>query len=382
MLENLMLIYSTEKFAAALVALELNEAFTTMTPLFQILQPLVAAYHISQNIIQAVPPGASPLLQLPYFTPAVVKRVESESMRRNQNVQGFMSLPDQRRRKLVVGPGLLTGEQYKTAMKVASQIPLAHVERAFFKVVGERHVTPSSILNFIIKLRIIPPGTTDIPPVNPRDLEDVDPKEGDLDALHGRKKKGESEEDSVQPPLAHAPYFPNDHAPRWHIFLADKKNGRIAVPPFSYPTFDKPVFKDDGTPTFNVQTLKMQFSAPNEVGDFPFTMYLVCDSYIGMDSEKEVLMKVEDPSKAEEISEEEEISEPEEGKSIPSLLQTSKLTLLPDTIAGQMNALKGGEAPKKARPKATAAEDSSDDSDSEGDDSESDTDTDTDTDEE
>lgn len=233
----------------------------------------------------------------------------------------------------------------------------------------------------MIKLRIIPPGTDPflIPPVKPSDLEDPDPKEGDLDALHGRKRKGndgkgssasnQNDDDRVQPPLAHAPYYAREYSPRWRVFLADHKTGKIAVPPFTFSTFDNPIFEEYSSPsapstpmtpntpsaaqvkkrrhssissskkflpenpkpTCAVQTLRMQFQAPPQVGKYPFVMHLVCDSYCGLDRTKEVVMEVEEVSKAEEMErkaieerEEDDISEPEEGmpKNVFSLYES------------------------------------------------------------
>lgn len=280
-------------------------------------------------------------------------------------VQALMEIPEQKRRSLLVGQGLSNNE-YATAVSVASQLPHAKVEKAFFKVTGEKAITPGSLLVLVVKLRIIPPGTTNIPPVDEKDLEDVDPTEGDLDALNGRKK---TDDVPTQPSLAHAPYFARDHAPSWYIFLAENKSGKIAVPPFKFTEFNKPIFNEDGSPTLNIQTLRMQFGAPPQANAYPFTMNLVCDSYVGMDSQVDVIMKVEDAVVTQTADEEDDdISEPEE-----------------DSIAGQMNAMRGAEAPKKKKSarKVPEVEDESSGSDTEGEEEEdSDSDTDTDTDEE
>lgn len=371
-----------EKYEAAPTALALTDAFTSMSLAYGNTKPLLAAYHTSQNLIQAVPPRASPLLQLPRFTPAVVRAVEGETARTHLTVQDFMRIPADQRKKRTVGPGLLTEKEYNAAVQIASQLPALKVEKAFFKVVGERFVTPSSLVQFVVKARIIPPGSTNTPAVNEKDLEDVDAKEGDLDALHGRKKNDpEDAENRIQPPLAHAPFFARDHSPRWHVFLADSKQGKIAVPPFTFSTFDKPLFDEEGNPTFNVQTLKMQFGAPPHAGRYTFVMHLICDSYIGMDTKMEVTLVVEEASKAEEMEEDEEISEPEEGTSPSDALCYSAFTnRATDTLMGQMNALKK-DATAKKRPRRV--EDESSGSDTEGDEeTESETDTDTDTDEE
>lgn len=350
-----------EKYEVAPIALRLNEAYASMALAYGTTKAVLSAFHTSQNIIQATRPGASPLEQLPHFSPAIAAAAEADRSRTHLSVQEFMQIPNAQRKARVVGPGLLSETEYNTAIAVASQIPVLQVEKAFFKVVGERYVTPSSLVQFVIKARFIPPGASAIPETNPKDLLDIDPDEGDVAAISGRKDD-RSDQKPIQPPLAHAPFYARDHAPRWHIFLADSKQGRIAVPPFTFSTFDKPILDAHGQPTFNVQTLKMQFGAPPQAGSYTFVMHMICDSYIGMDTKQEVTLVVEDQSKAENVEEEGEISEPDE-----------------DSFTGQMRTLKTGVPPKKK----SKDDDSSDGSDTEGDvDSESETDTDTDSDEE
>lgn len=305
-----------EKYEVAPVALRLNEAYTAIALAYGNTKAVLSAYRTSQNLIQALRPGASPLEQLPYFSPAVANAAEGDGSKPRMSkmtIQEFMRLPIQEQKARVVSANLLSEAKFNTAIKVASQLPLLHVEKAFFKVVGERFVTPSSLVQFVIKARFIPPGSTNVPAVTDADLEDVDPEEGDIAAITGRKDD-RSGQKPIQPPLAHAPYFSRDHAPRWHVFLADSKQGKIAVPPTTFQTFDKPIFDESGKPTFNVQTLKSQFGAPPQAGSYTFVMHMVSDSYAGMDTKMEVTLVVEDAAKAAAIAEEEEISEPDEGE--------------------------------------------------------------------
>lgn len=309
------------------LALALNESFLAIALAYGSVPHILSTYRTSQNLIQAVTPRSFPLLQLPHITPSIARAIEGPDVKNHMTVQQFMELPEYRRRKLATDQAdVLTPAQYNAAVAVARQLPFLKVEKAFFKVLGEKFVTPGSLVQLVIKTRVIPPGSTEIPAVNELDLEDVDPDEGDLDALLGRKslsKKAKmldgkippsvSDEKPLQPPLAYAPYFPRDHSPRWHVFLADGKVGRVAVPPVTFSTFNKPPLDDSGKPTFNVQTFKMQFQAPH-TGQYNFVMHLICDSYIGMDSRVDVVLNVEDRTKAAEINDEDEISEPDEGQ--------------------------------------------------------------------
>ncbi|KAL8927308.1 MAG: hypothetical protein Q9208_002485 [Pyrenodesmia sp. 3 TL-2023] len=374
-----------EKYEIAPLALALNDAFTSICLAYGNVPQIIAAYHASQNLIQAIPPNASPLLQLPYVTPSIARSIEGPNARDHFTVQDFMSLPEHKRRKLATDqPNVLTPSQYNTAVAVARQLPLLHLEKVFFKVTGEKFVTTGSLVQMVVKARIIPPGCTNVPTINDSDLEDSDPDEGDVDALLGRKSnkntkakvldddsKASAPEETpkpLQPPLAYAPYFPRDHSPRWHVFLSDPKLNKMAVPPFTFTTFNKPLFDPStGKPTYNMQTFKCQFQAPPQLGKYPFVMHLVCDSYVGMDAEMEVVLEVEDQDKAEAMAEEDEISEPDE-----------------DSIAGQMSALKtggmsGGGQPRRKK-RAQEVESSDDESDTEGDAGSDTSDTDTDTD--
>jgi translocation protein SEC63 len=281
-------------------------------------------------------------------------------------------------------------------MHVASQIPHLRIAKAFFKVMGERVVTPSSLVQLVVKARFIPPGSTNIPEVNELDLEDVDPDEDDLEGLTGRKPPKnrrqktvdgqiiEADSKLVQPPLAFSPYYPRDHSPRWHIFLADCRAGRVAVPPFTFSSFDKPIVDSDGRPTYDIQTLKCQFQAPPMAGQYAFAMHLICDSYIGFDTKMDVVLDVKPVSEAVQEEIEDEISEPDEGtRSRPAYPLPGNWLTVPDTLAGQMQALKTGASPKKKVNRPARKEESSDDeSDTEGSAGEetSETDTETDTD--
>ncbi|KAI5864491.1 Sec63 Brl domain-containing protein [Durotheca rogersii] len=356
---------NSAKYLVAPIAQALCGSFRAISLAYANTGPILASYYISQRLIQAVPPKASPLFQLPYFTPAVVKAIEGDS-KTHLTVQEFMDLPDAERRSTVVGKGLLSEEQYKTALGISKQLPYFRVAKAFFKVTGERFIIPSSLVTLVVKGRFIPPGSENIPEVNELDLEDIDPAEDDLDAIMGRKKTKDAdgkvvaaETKRVSPPITFAPFYSRDHSPQWHIFLSDSKQGKMAVPPFGFTTFDKPIFRDDGKPTFNMQTLRAQFAAPPQAGTYTFVMHVVCDSYVGFDTKMEVTLDVEDASKAAAMAAEDEISEPEE-----------------DSLAGQMHALKGGSTSGTTKPKKQDSDDDESGTDEEEDDtSETNTDT-------
>ncbi|KAK0264459.1 hypothetical protein B0A54_13845 [Friedmanniomyces endolithicus] len=381
-----------DKYEIAPTALQMNEAFVSFCLAYGFTAPVLASYHLSQALVQAIPPGPTtrlPLLQLPHFTPSIIHAIESQTAsagrKQHLTLQSFMALPAAHRRALALSTGL-SAPHLLEAETLARQLPLLRPEKSFFKVQGEKHLLPSSLVQLVIKARVVPPGTpvSDIPAINPQDLLDVDPADGE-GMLAAQKKEVEQH----FPPLAHAPHLPRDRAPRWHVFLADNRQGKIAVPPFTFTSFDKAVLKqaDEAEsagvwkPTFEVVTLKMQFQAPPQAGEYRFQMHGVCDGYVGFDWREEVVMVVEDAVAVagedgeEGGDEEDEISEPEE-----------------DTIAGQMASLRGqptadpNKPPRQPRPKRLIKKGEDEDSDlesgtdEEDDDEDSETDTDTDSD--
>lgn len=329
-----------EKFELAPVAEQMTQAFSSVCLAYGFTAPVLAAYRLSQSLVQALPPtpqGMAPLLQLPHFTSAAVKAIEiaANTTREHMTIQSFMALPAEQRQALARAAGI-TSDNLKVAESVATRLPYLKVEKAFFKVAGEKHITPSSLVQLVIKGRFIPPGTpaSQIPAVDEKDLLDIDPAEGDVKA-----QKIEQEQNTI--PLAHAPYFARDRAPKWHVFLADSRQGKIAVPPFTFVTFDKKPFDADGNPTFSMITLKMQFGAPPQEGEYKFQMHMVCDSYAGFDHKQEAIMMVEHASHAHDVDDD-EISEPEEGMcSTGAEICLNDILTGADTIAGQMAALQG-----------------------------------------
>ena len=243
--------------------------------------------------------------------------------------------------------------------------PTLQVEKAFFKVAHERHITPSSLIQFVLKARVVPPFYTDPPAVEEKALVDRDPVDGDVDALLGRKKKAAADQDkkggagkgkvisfdgeevqastldadseNVLPPQTNAPFYPRDGlAPKWYVFLSDPRAGKVQVGPFEFSTFSRPPFQDPkdqekgegeavatdgsiGQPTFEVQTLKIQFQGPPQAGQYRFLAHLVCDSYRGFDWKGEVWLNIDEEGVGRAADEEgwesdSSISEPDEGQ--------------------------------------------------------------------
>lgn len=126
--------------------------------------------------------------------------------------------------------------------------------------------------------------------------------------------------------------------------LSDPKQDRVVIPPFN--------ITDPGS---SVQTFNLQFQAPPQIGEYSFLVHIVSDAYMGTDIKQRVVLQVSEASNIQEI--EDDISEPDE-----------------DSIAGQMQAMKGGGVSAKRRVHTEDSDDSFEESDAEDSD---DTDTDT-----
>ncbi|OTA31637.1 hypothetical protein BTJ68_08132 [Hortaea werneckii EXF-2000] len=208
-----------EKYELAPTALQLNEAFLSICLAYGFTAPVLSSYRLSQSLVQAVPPTQRlPLMQLPHFTPSIIRNLEQKTTANNgskdhMTIQSLMALPAEQRQALAQAAGL-TNDRLKVAENVARQLPYLRVEKAFFKVQGEKFIIPSSLVQFVVKARFIPPGSTNVPPVTDEDLRTSIPAEGDIQA--------QKQEQEQHP-------------------------GKIAVPPFTFSAFDKQPFAVDAS---------------------------------------------------------------------------------------------------------------------------------------
>ncbi|KAF8554965.1 translocation protein sec63 [Imleria badia] len=206
-----------------------------------------------------------------------------------------------------------------------------------FKVIGERLVTPSSIVFLLVKLRVKAPGTSTPAPVQDaksvKKNDEIDEKflntRGDAEGIEG-----------ISAGYAHAPYWPGLRKPGWWLVLADDKSNRIVVPPMKIS--DVP--RSDPSKERNYRCYKLQFQAPPNVGLFTWKVYLVSDTMVGEEMCRPISLKIDDASvlATEEQTPEDEISDPDE-----------------DSLAGQMAAMRGGSVKKVAAVEEESDEDES-----------------------
>ncbi|EAU82333.1 translocation protein sec63 [Coprinopsis cinerea okayama7 len=292
--------------------------------------PTLWAMRLHSYIAQALPPDPPPRVKLTQL-PLSKADIDSMSPRPKDMHEVLVALEDK------------TDEKSVEAKKALAKWGRVEIVDAGFKVIGERVISPSSIVFLVVKLRLTPPGVS----VEPKDLSVEETKR--VVKMNDEKDeafllaKGDAEEISEEriPGYAHAPYWPAGRKPTWWIVLGDDKQNRIVVPPMrvsEIPYADSESERD-------YRSYKIQFQAPPQVGLFTWRLYVVSDTYAGEDAVRDVQLKIEEPVHEDEPSED-DISDPDE-----------------DTLAGQMAAMRGG-AVKKRRDESDD-DDDDDDSDEE-----------------
>ncbi|PPQ88725.1 hypothetical protein CVT25_009671 [Psilocybe cyanescens] len=245
----------------------------------------------------------------------------------------------------------------KDVMKALEKWGQVEIVSACFKVIGERIVTPSSIIYLLVKLRISPPGTT---PSTSTELTVDETKkavqveeETDEKFLASRLDAEELPSSKTNGGVAHAPFWPRTRKPSWWIVLADDKSNRVVVPPmkisdipYSQPGADR-----------DYRAYKIQFQGPPNTGLFTWKVYIVSDTFVGEEVTSEISLKIEDPPAVEDQPSDDEISEPDE-----------------DSIAGQMAVMRGGKVKKSTEEEESEEQSSGTDDDKDDSDSDSDSD--------
>ncbi|KAG1764642.1 translocation protein sec63 [Suillus occidentalis] len=219
-----------------------------------------------------------------------------------------------------------------------------------FKVIGERLVTPSSIVFLLVKLRLRRPLQSDAPSSSSEKSAKAIREDREKDDKFLNSRKDAEDIEGTTPVWAHAPHWPGLRKPGWWLVLADDKSNRIVVPPMKIS--DVPASSPEKERDY--RSYKLQFQAPPNVGLFTWKVYLVSDTFVGEESCQDISLKIDDISalNAEEQTAEDEISDPEE-----------------DSLAGQMAAMRGGAVKRTAAPEDSEDESSTDEEQQPGDDS-------------
>ncbi|KAJ2661732.1 secretory subunit [Coemansia sp. RSA 1199] len=270
--------------------------------------------NISQMLVQGVYCYDAPLIQLPGITwenqPQIFKEKNLYS-----NHQLMRMTADEQRKAL----SLLSDKQFEEAIQVAKTIPRLEIARVLLTVVGDKAITPASIVTLIVKVRIANAPNKIVPRgkgVAVADIEDISDEDTaaieNFVADFGKREK----ETKQTPPEAYCPYFAGRKDSQWWLSFANYQSGKLVVPPVRISDL------------VSERVVVLQFQAPPQKETYRFHLSIKSDSYIGNDVMQEVQMTVVDRSTLpSEPAIVDDISEPEE-----------------DSIAAQMAQLRGQQA--------------------------------------
>lgn len=309
------------------------------------LWPTLAAMRLHAYLTQALLPGDDTLrlAQLPGIKP-------TESKELGKEVPALDAIP-----KVLEDKADGRAPEIKKALSRWGKLDVVD---ASFKVIGERVVSPLSIVYLVVKLRVVPPtaGSTAISKKD-ESTAPTSRNRAEEEFLGSRKDAEDMPKGLSDPGYAHAPFWPANRKPSWWIVLADPKIGKVIVPPMKIT--DVPLANADAARDY--RAYKLQFQAPPQAQVFQWKLFIVSDTFIGEEIVRDITLRIEE-AKDEEAAED-EISDPEE-----------------DSLAGQMAMMRGGSVKPARRLEDEDDDDESDDESSTDDDKKSNADSDSDSD--
>jgi pre-mRNA-splicing helicase BRR2 len=220
------------------------------------LKPALAAMELSQMICQGQWDKDSVLLQLPHFNKEICARCEAAE----EEVEGIfdiMGLEDDTREKLLqLPPAKMAG-----VAGFCNQYPNIDVN---FEVSDPDNVQAGKQVTVVVQLE--------------RDADEDDEDMG-----------------VPQEAIANSPRYPKTKTEGWWLVVGDTKtNSLLSIKRIAVKK--------------KAQT-KLQFTAPSETGDCTYSLFFMCDCYLGCDQEYEIDLNVKEGV---ESSEEEDSDDDEE----------------------------------------------------------------------
>eukprot|EP01027_Heterolobosea_sp_BB2_P011038 GEZU01016104.1.p1 GENE.GEZU01016104.1~~GEZU01016104.1.p1 ORF type:complete len:2151 (-),score=711.87 GEZU01016104.1:145-6597(-) len=232
-------------------ALKLLQAIVDVISSNGWLNPALAAMELSQMVVQAMWDRDSVLLQLPHFTPELVKRCNKAGI---EGIFDIVEMEDEQRDSILQ----MTPRQLADVARVCNKYPNIEV-------------------NYKLDSKNVRGGSSVVVAV---DLErDV-------------------EEDEEVDLTVHAPYYPKTKTEGWWLVIGDPKKNKLAS--IKRVTFT------------HSHKINLDFTAPKQPGDYTYKLFFMCDSYSGCDQEFELKFHVEEGAPMEEDN---DSSEEEEGES-------------------------------------------------------------------
>mmetsp|Transcript_35927 Transcript_35927/g.58074 ORF Transcript_35927/g.58074 Transcript_35927/m.58074 type:complete len:2158 (+) Transcript_35927:72-6545(+) len=193
------------------------------------LSPALAAMELSQMVVQGLWDRDSVMMQLPHFTKEIVDRCKEAGV---ESVFDLMELEDENRASLLQ----LSPSQVKDVARVCNRYPNIDLT---FEVDSPDSITANGTVNVVVQL--------------------------------------ERDADSPETGPVIAPLYPKEKEEGWWLVIGDpKKNLLLCIKRISVQ---------------RKQKVKLDFVAP-AAGEYAYTLYFMCDSYMGVDQEYEIELRV------------------------------------------------------------------------------------------
>ena len=225
----------------------------------------------SQLLTQAMLPGQSPLLQLPYINNEIIERF-SRQPRKIKSIKEFLEMEENERKDIVK----LNPKEYDILLRVASKFPVITVSHAVFRVPGEPFIVPSSLVTLTVKFDC--QYGTNTPPV-----QDLPP----LETTQKVKNKWWQSDNASE--YAHT-FLPISTRPIWHVSLSNPQIDRLIC--------SKNVVG-------NTHLIHMEFQAPPETGTWKFLVSIKSNTFVNTDYTQTIKLEVKQPSNTFEINDKE-----------------------------------------------------------------------------
>ena len=256
--------------------------------------PVVAmnCMSLSALFVQALPENSSPLLQLPYLKPDILKHCNTKK-RTVKSVKDVIDMDEEDRKALFRD---FDERQIKDIVTVARTMPLVLLRSAEFRMLGQDQINPGGLVTCLVRLELSTFGklkdalaSPNSPSSPTSQTQKTTEEEGPLsfefdedgNLLEGGRVKFTSQ-DEVNERLApvHAPHFPVEKRPGWWVVLMTRNLSHMIAPPVRVnDLIDK-------------KTVSFQFAAPPRAGKYPFTLLVRSDCLLGVDIQREVELTV------------------------------------------------------------------------------------------
>ncbi|CAI5719859.1 unnamed protein product [Peronospora effusa] len=223
------------------------------------LKPALAAMDLAQMVVQAQWSHDSPLLQIPFFTRDMLKKLgEMELEEEVETPVDILSMDDDARSKLLP----LCPQKMSAVAKFCNAYPDVTVQTTIQQ--DGKNLPQSSTVSVKVQL----------------EREGADEDDEEVDESRGLG-------------LVNACHYPAKKAENWWVVLGDsKKNTLVSIKRVPFASARANV--------------ALQFTAPDEIGDHTFQLYVICDGYAGCDLENEVKITVVEGENTDEEEEDED----------------------------------------------------------------------------